>query len=154
MTNIQFKIFIIFPTHRRLTYKLLSYSFSSFPIRKHAHNSSIHSPTHFHFILMCHHLHHEIVFQKGLKLPGSRKDIIRTQKISGPSPVGGAAGGTEGRVKMSLDEFELQAAHYNIACALARLGRVSEVSVMSKASSKMRKMYVFAVKQMSGKEKI
>lgn len=26
----------------------------------------------------------------------------------------------------SLDEFELQAAHYNIACALARLGRVAE----------------------------
>ena len=62
-----------------------------------------------------------------MKLPGSRKDIIRTQKLSGPSPVGGAAGGTEGRTVMSLDEFEIQAAHYNIACAYARLGKVTEV---------------------------
>jgi hypothetical protein len=63
-----------------------------------------------------------------MKLPGSRTDIIRTQKISGPSPVGGSAGGTEGRVVQTLDEFELQAAHYNIACAYARLGKVTEVS--------------------------
>jgi len=65
-------------------------------------------------------------FQKGMKLPGSKKDIIRTQKLSGPSPVGGSAGGTEGRTVMSLDEFEIQAAHYNIACACARLGKVTE----------------------------
>mmetsp|Transcript_8394 Transcript_8394/g.9223 ORF Transcript_8394/g.9223 Transcript_8394/m.9223 type:complete len:233 (+) Transcript_8394:272-970(+) len=66
------------------------------------------------------------VFQKGMKLPGSRTDIIRTRTQSGPSPVGGSAGGTEGRVVKNLDEFELQAAHYNIACAYARLGKVSE----------------------------
>lgn len=66
------------------------------------------------------------VFQKGMKLPGSRKDIIRTQNISGPSPVGGSAVGTEGRVVQTLDEFETQAAHYNIACACSRLGKVAE----------------------------
>ena len=62
-----------------------------------------------------------------MKLPGSKKDIIRKANIAGPSPVGGAAGGTEGRVVLTLDEFELQAAHYNIACACARLGKVAEV---------------------------
>jgi tetratricopeptide (TPR) repeat protein len=66
------------------------------------------------------------VFQKGLKLPGSRKDIIRTQTLSGPSPVGGSSGGTEGKIVLKLDEFELQAAHYNIACAYARLNQVVE----------------------------
>lgn len=66
------------------------------------------------------------VFQQGLKLPGSRTDIIRTQNISGPSPVGGAAGGTEGKIVYTLDEFESQAAHYNIACAYASLDKVSE----------------------------
>lgn len=65
-------------------------------------------------------------FQKGMKLPGSRTDIIRTARISGPSPVGGSAGGTEGKVVKNLDEFELQAAHYNIACACARLGKINE----------------------------
>ena len=67
------------------------------------------------------------VFQNGLKLPGSRPDIIRTKTLSGPSPVGGSAGGTEGKKIMTLDEFEMQAAHYNIACAHARLGRIAEV---------------------------
>jgi len=68
-------------------------------------------------------------FSKGMKLPGSRKDVIRTKTLSGPSPVGGSAGGTEGREVLSLDEFELQAGHYNMACAHARLGDVAEVRV-------------------------
>lgn len=67
-----------------------------------------------------------IVFQRGLKLPGSRVDIIRTKTLAGPSPVGGSAGGTEGKTVLSLDEFELQAAHYNIACACSRLGKFAE----------------------------
>ena len=50
-----------------------------------------------------------------MKLPGSRKDIIRTQTIGGPSPVGGAAGGREGKVVLTLDEFELQAPVGSIA---------------------------------------
>jgi len=66
------------------------------------------------------------VFQNGLKLPGSRTDIIRTKISSGPSPVGGATGGTEGKVVQTLDEFEFQAAHYNIACACASLDKISE----------------------------
>lgn len=66
------------------------------------------------------------VFQKGLKLPGSRTDIIRTKNISGPSPVGGSSGGTEGKVVQFLDEFELQAAHYNIACACASLNKIGD----------------------------
>lgn len=67
-----------------------------------------------------------IVFQQGLKLPGSRTDIIRTKNIPGPSPVGGSAGGTEGKVVQTLDEFEFQAAHYNIACAYASLNKIPE----------------------------
>lgn len=66
------------------------------------------------------------VFQQGLKLPGSHTDIIRTKTLAGPSPVGGSAGGTEGKVVQSLDEFEMQAAHYNIACAFARLDKINE----------------------------
>lgn len=66
------------------------------------------------------------VFQQGLNLPGSRTDIIRTKTLSGPSPVGGSTGGTEGKVVQTLDEFELQAAHYNIACAYACLNKVDE----------------------------
>lgn len=66
------------------------------------------------------------VFQQGLKLPGSRTDIIRTKNIPGPSPVGGSAGGTEGKVVQTLDEFEFQAAHYNIACAYASLNKIPE----------------------------
>mmetsp|Transcript_35725 Transcript_35725/g.106615 ORF Transcript_35725/g.106615 Transcript_35725/m.106615 type:complete len:220 (-) Transcript_35725:415-1074(-) len=65
-------------------------------------------------------------FQRGMKLSGSRVDVVRTKMLSGPSPVGGSQGGTEGKVEMRLDEFELQAAHYNIACAYAKLGNVPE----------------------------
>jgi hypothetical protein len=67
-------------------------------------------------------------FQKGMKLPGSRPDILRTKSLSGPSPVGGAFGGTESLNVMTLDDFELQAAHYNMACAHARLGNLDDVS--------------------------
>ena len=66
------------------------------------------------------------VFQQGLTLPGSRPDIVRTKTV-GTSPVGGSFGGTEGKTIQSLDEFELQAAHYNIACAYAQLGRSPQV---------------------------
>lgn len=66
------------------------------------------------------------VFELGLTLPGSKMDIIRTKNISGPSPVGGSAGGTEGKVLKTLDEFEKQAAYYNMACACANLGKVEE----------------------------
>jgi hypothetical protein len=62
-----------------------------------------------------------------MKLPGSRPDIVRTKNVSGPSPVGGSSGGTESRRVLTLDEFELQAAHYNMACAHARLQRPQEV---------------------------
>ena len=67
-------------------------------------------------------------FKMAMKLPGSRPDVVRTKMLSGPSPVGGSQGGTEGKLVMGLDEFELQAAHYNMACAYARLGNISEVS--------------------------
>ena len=67
-------------------------------------------------------------FQTGLKLPGSRSDVVRTKSLSGPSPVGGAMGGYESQNVYPLDEFELQAAHYNIACAHAQLGNLDEVS--------------------------
>mmetsp|Transcript_23920 Transcript_23920/g.35123 ORF Transcript_23920/g.35123 Transcript_23920/m.35123 type:complete len:195 (-) Transcript_23920:316-900(-) len=66
------------------------------------------------------------VFQQGMRLPGSRPDVVRTKTLSGPSPVGGSFGGLEGNWVFSLDEFETQAAHYNIACAFARLGNVQE----------------------------
>jgi len=73
------------------------------------------------------------VFQQGLTLPGSRPDIIRSKTI-GTSPVGGASGGTEGKAVQTLDEFELQAAHYNIACAYAQLGRSTQaVGSLAKA---------------------
>jgi len=64
------------------------------------------------------------VFQKGMKLPGSNKDVVRTKSLSGPSPVGGSMGGYESQTVFPLDEFELQAAHYNIACAHAQLGNL------------------------------
>jgi len=67
-------------------------------------------------------------FKMAMKLPGSRPDVVRTKMLSGPSPVGGSQGGTEGKLVMGLDEFELQAAHYNMACAYARLENISEVS--------------------------
>mmetsp|Transcript_13757 Transcript_13757/g.19713 ORF Transcript_13757/g.19713 Transcript_13757/m.19713 type:complete len:116 (+) Transcript_13757:562-909(+) len=63
------------------------------------------------------------IFQKGLKLPGSRMDVVRTQSISGPSPVGGASGGRSSQVVQTLDEFEFQPAYYNIACAYSCLGQ-------------------------------
>jgi hypothetical protein len=69
----------------------------------------------------------KLAFQKGMKLPGSRPDVLRTKSLSGPSPVGGAFGGTESQNVMTLDDFELQAAHYNMACAHARLGNLNEV---------------------------
>jgi hypothetical protein len=61
-----------------------------------------------------------------MKLPGSRPDVIRTKLLSGPSPVGGAIGGFENNKVLQLDEFELQAAHYNMACAYAQLDNVQE----------------------------
>lgn len=61
-------------------------------------------------------------FEMGMKLEGSRVDIVRTKNIQGPSPVGGSHGGTEGKTVCYLDEFEKQAGHYNMACAHARLG--------------------------------
>lgn len=64
-----------------------------------------------------------------MKLPGSRPDIIRTKSLSGPSPVGGAFGGTESQPILGLDDFELQAAHYNMACTHSQLGNLDEVSV-------------------------
>jgi hypothetical protein len=67
-----------------------------------------------------------IAFQTGLKLPGSRPDVIRSKLLSGPSPVGGAMGGFESSAVLTLDEFELQAAHYNMACAYAQLGNVQQ----------------------------
>jgi hypothetical protein len=65
-------------------------------------------------------------FQKAMTLPGSRPDIVRTANVPGPSPVGGSKGGTEGRSVQNLDEFEYQAAHYNVACAHACLGNVGD----------------------------
>ncbi|KAL7566041.1 hypothetical protein ACA910_011055 [Epithemia clementina (nom. ined.)] len=65
-------------------------------------------------------------FKKGLQLPGSRSDVVRTKSLSGPSPVGGAMGGFESQNIQTLDEFELQAANYNMACAHAQLGNISE----------------------------
>jgi len=67
-----------------------------------------------------------VAFQKGMKLPGSRPDVLRTKSLSGPSPVGGSYGGTDSQKVMTLDDFELQAAHYNMACAHARLGNLDE----------------------------
>ena len=64
-----------------------------------------------------------------MKLPGTRPDVLRTKALSGPSPVGGAFGGTESQRVMTLDDFELQAAHYNMACAHARLGNLDDVRV-------------------------
>ena len=65
-----------------------------------------------------------IAFQMGLTLPGSRTDIIRTKSLSGPSPVGGSTGGYESKFTVSLDEFELQAVQYNMACAYAQLNEL------------------------------
>jgi len=65
------------------------------------------------------------VFQTGLKLPGSRTDILRTKTLN-VSPVGGSFGGSTGETIQSLDEFEAQAAHYNIACAYSKLNMSKE----------------------------
>merc|ERR1712194_882433 len=70
-----------------------------------------------------------IAFEKGMKLPGSRPDVIRSRSTSGPSPVGGSYGGTDSQKVMTLDDFELQAVYYNMACASSRLGNVSEAIV-------------------------
>lgn len=67
-----------------------------------------------------------LAFQMGMKLPGSRPDVVRTKALAGPSPVGGSFGGTESQKVLTLDDFELQAAHYNMACAHARLGNLDE----------------------------
>ena len=61
-----------------------------------------------------------------MKLDGSRSDVIRKALVSGPSPVGGASGGTDSTFVKLLDEFELQAAHYNMACAHAQIGSPQE----------------------------
>lgn len=71
----------------------------------------------------------QLAFEQSFKLPGSRTDIIRTKTLSGPSPVGGAAGGTEGKQVYGLDEFEYQAVHYNMACAHSKLGNTEAVSI-------------------------
>lgn len=67
-----------------------------------------------------------VAFQKGMKLPGSRPDVVRTRSTGGPSPVGGAYGGTDSQRVLLLDDFELQALYYNMACAHSRLGNISE----------------------------
>jgi hypothetical protein len=71
----------------------------------------------------------DAAFQKGMKLPGSRPDVIRSRSSSGPSPVGGSYGGTDSQKVMTLDDFEFQAVYYNMACANSRLGKVSEAVV-------------------------
>ena len=68
-------------------------------------------------------------FQKGMKLPGTRPDVIRSRSSSGPSPVGGSFGGTDSKNVMTLDDFEFQALYYNMACANSRLGNVEEAVV-------------------------
>lgn len=70
-----------------------------------------------------------LAFQKGMKLPGSRPDVLRTRSSSGPSPVGGSFGGTDSQKIMALDDFELQAVYYNMACAHSRLGNIAEVCI-------------------------
>jgi len=67
-----------------------------------------------------------VAFEKGMKLPGSRPDVIRSRSTSGPSPVGGSFGGTDSQKVMALDDFEFQAVYYNMACAHARLGNVAD----------------------------
>jgi hypothetical protein len=64
-------------------------------------------------------------FQRGMKLPGSKYDIVRKNVLSS-SPVGGSMGGFESTSTQSLDEFEIQAANYNMACANAQLGNIDE----------------------------
>lgn len=74
------------------------------------------------------------VFEKALKLPGSKVDIVRTKNVPGPSPVGGSSGGTEGKEVRTVDEFEKQAAYYNMACACANLENIEEAVVFLRKS--------------------
>jgi len=67
-----------------------------------------------------------VAFQKGMKLPGSRPDVIRSRSSFGPSPVGGSYGGTDSQNVKTLDNFELQAVYYNMACANSRLGNIAD----------------------------
>lgn len=67
-----------------------------------------------------------LVFKTGMKLPGSKTDVVRIKSLSGPSPVGGSMGGYESKNSVALDEFELQAANYNMACAFSQLGQTAE----------------------------
>lgn len=57
---------------------------------------------------------------------------MRTPNVSGPSPVGGSKGGTESQTIATLDMYELQAGHYNLACAYARID--ADVSTSSTAT--------------------
>lgn len=75
-----------------------------------------------HYLKMLHHP----AFKLAMTLPGSRPDILRKANISGPSPVGGSSGGTTDKFVRTLDEFEYQAAHYNLACTHACLGDIGE----------------------------
>mmetsp|Transcript_1131 Transcript_1131/g.2505 ORF Transcript_1131/g.2505 Transcript_1131/m.2505 type:complete len:206 (-) Transcript_1131:143-760(-) len=67
-----------------------------------------------------------VAFEKGMKLPGSRPDVIRSRSASGPSPVGGSFGGTDSQKVLALDDFEFQAVYYNMACAHSRLGNIAD----------------------------
>ena len=82
------------------------------------------------YIIICIFLLYIPVFQTGLELPGSKTDVVRTKSLSGPSPVGGSMGGYESLSVYPLDEFELQAAHYNLACANANVGNLDEVRAL------------------------
>lgn len=64
-----------------------------------------------------------------MSLPGSRTDVIRTKSLAGPSPVGGSMGGFESKSTVTLDEFELQAVYYNMACAYSQLNNIEEAVV-------------------------
>lgn len=70
-----------------------------------------------------------------MKLPGSRMDIVRTPNVSGPSPVGGSKGGTESRTIATLDMYELQAGHYNLACAYARIDADASTTLPSSTAT-------------------
>lgn len=70
-----------------------------------------------------------------MKLPGSRIDIHRTPNVSGPSPVGGTKGGTESQTIATLDMYELQAGHYNLACAYARIIETAAAAVAVSTTS-------------------
>ena len=55
--------------------------------------------------------------------------------VSGPSPVGGSKGGTESRTISTLDAYELQAGHYNLACAYARIDADAASTTTTSSSS-------------------